>query len=46
MSISLSKEHRDYMWLDWVQAIELATHDETKGVITNAHNFMQSAGLD
>lgn len=46
MSISLSKEHRDYMWLDWVQAIELATHDETKGVTTNAHNFMQSAGLD
>ena len=46
MSISLSKEHRDYMWLDWVQAIELATHEETKGVLTNAHNFMQSAGLD
>ena len=46
ISISLSKEHRDYMWLDWVQAIEKATHDETKGVITSAHGFMQDAGLD
>jgi hypothetical protein len=34
------------MWLDWVQAIEQATHDETKGVITSAHGFMKDAGLD
>lgn len=46
MSISLSKEHRDYMWLDWVQAIELVTHEETKGVLTTAHEFMRNAGLD
>ena len=46
ISISLSKEHRDYMWLDWTQAIELVTHEETKGVITMAHNFMKDAGLD
>lgn len=46
ISISLSKEHRDYMWLDWPQAIELVTHDETKGVITTAHDFMKEAGLD
>jgi len=46
ISISLSKEHRGYMWLDWMQAIELATHEETKGVITSAHDFMQNAGLD
>ncbi len=46
MSISLSKEHRDYMWLDWPQAIELVTHDKTKGVISTAQNFMQDAGLD
>ncbi len=46
MSISLSKEHRDYMWLDWPQAIELVTHEKTKGVITMAQNFMQDAGLD
>ena len=46
ISISLSKEHRDYMWLDWPQAIELVTHDETKGVITTAHDFMKEIGLD
>ena len=46
MSISLSKEHRDYMWLDWSQAIELVTHEKTKRVITMAQNFMQDAGLD
>ena len=46
ISISLSKEHRDYMWLDWVQAIELVTHEETKGVLTTAHEFMRNAGLD
>ena len=46
MSISLSKEHRDYMWLDWVQAIELVTHEKTKGIITSAQTFMEDAGLD
>ena len=34
------------MWLDWPQAIELVTHEETKRVITMAHNFMKDAGLD
>ena len=46
ISISLSTEHRDYMWLDWPQAIELVTHEKTKRVITMAQNFMQDAGLD
>jgi len=46
ISISLSKEHRNYMWLDWEQALEQATHTETKELIGSAHEFMKTAGLD
>ena len=46
ISIKLSKEHRDYMWLDWSQAIELITHQETKRILQSAQAFMELAGLD
>ena len=46
ISVSLSKEHRNYMWLDWEQALEQATHLETKELIKSAHEFMKSLGLD
>tara|TARA_B100000579_G_C22728390_1_gene802909 strand:- start:676 stop:1086 length:411 start_codon:yes stop_codon:yes gene_type:complete len=46
ISVSLSKEHRNYMWLDWEQALEQATHSETKELIKSAHEFMKSLGLD
>lgn len=36
MSVHLSKEHRDYLWLPWEQAIEFVTHDETRGVLEAA----------
>ncbi len=46
ISVNLSKEHRNYMWLDWEQALEQATHLETKELIKSAHEFMESLGLD
>ena len=46
ISINLSKEHHNYVWLDWELAIEQATHTETKELIKTAYEFMKSAGLD
>ena len=46
ISINLSKEHHNYVWLDWELAIEQATHTETKELIKRAYEFMKSAGLD
>ena len=46
ISVSLTKEHRNYMWLDWEQALEQVTHLETKQLIESAYEFMKNAGLD
>ena len=46
ISVSLSKEHRNYMWLDWEQALEQVTHLETKQLIESAYEFMKNEGLD
>ncbi len=46
ISINLSKEHHNYVWLDWELAIEQVTHTETKELIKTAYEFMKSAGLD
>lgn len=45
ISVSLSNEHRGYMWLDWEHALDLATHNETKTVISKAHEFALQNGL-
>jgi len=45
ISVTLSKEHRDYMWLDWELALDMATHKETKSVISKAHGFAKEKGL-
>ena len=45
ITVRLSKEHRDYMWLDWSLALDMATHNETKGVIQEAMDFATSCGL-
>ena len=37
ISVSLSKEHRNYMWLDWEQALEQVTHLETKQLNESAY---------
>ena len=45
ISVNLSNEHRDYMWLDWELALDMATHKETKTVISKAHEFAKENGL-
>ena len=45
ISVNLSNEHRDYMWLDWELALDMATHKETKSVISKAHKFALQRGL-
>ena len=45
ITVKLSQEHRDYMWLDWELALDMATHAETKGVIEEAMIFANNHGL-
>jgi len=33
------------MWLDWDLAIDMATHDETKGTLTKAKTHADRIGL-
>jgi hypothetical protein len=39
MTVSLSHEHRGYLWLDWEQALETITHEETRTVVRQAQMF-------
>ena len=45
ISIALSNEHRDYMWLDWDLAIEMVTHEETRTIISKAKIHAEKNGL-
>jgi len=40
--INLSKEHDNYKWLEYKQALELATFDNTKKILKKAHQFIKS----
>lgn len=44
MEVRLSHEHRGYLWLDWDQALETLTHDETRGVVRLAQRFVSLYG--
>ena len=44
MDVQLSHEHRGYLWLDWDQALETLTHDETRGVVSLAQRFVSLYG--
>ena len=44
MEVELSHEHRGYLWLDWDQALETITHDETRSVVRLAQQFMNLYG--
>jgi len=46
ISVTLSHEHRGHMWLDWDQAEEQLTHDETKKILNNARIHMRSIGKE
>jgi 8-oxo-dGTP pyrophosphatase MutT (NUDIX family) len=44
MDVTLSHEHRGYLWLDWDQALETLTHDETRNVVKLAQQFVNLYG--
>jgi 8-oxo-dGTP pyrophosphatase MutT (NUDIX family) len=44
MEVTLSHEHRGYLWLDWDQALETITHGETRAVVESAQRFVQLHG--
>jgi 8-oxo-dGTP pyrophosphatase MutT (NUDIX family) len=46
ITITLSHEHRGHMWLDWDQAEEQLTHDETRKILKNARIHMRSIGKE
>jgi 8-oxo-dGTP pyrophosphatase MutT (NUDIX family) len=46
ITVTLSHEHRGHMWLDWDQAEEQLTHDETRKILKNARNHMRSIGKE
>ena len=41
IDVILSHEHRDYLWLEWEQAIEQITHDEGKNVLRAAQEYLK-----
>ena len=44
MDVQLSHEHRGYLWLDWDQAMDTITHDETRNVVRLAQQFVRLHG--
>lgn len=44
MHVELSHEHRGYLWLDWDQALETITHDETRSVVRLAQQYVNLHG--
>ena len=44
IEVRLSHEHRGYLWLDWDQALDIITHDETRNVVRMAQRFVQLHG--
>jgi len=41
INVTLSHEHRDYLWLEWQQAIEQITHEESRSVLIAARNYLK-----
>ena len=44
MNVELSHEHRGYLWLDWEQALETVTHDETRNIVRLAQQYVNLHG--
>ena len=44
LEVELSHAHRGYLWLDWDQALETITHDETRSVVRLAQQFVKLYG--
>ena len=46
MTVKLSHEHQEHLWLEWSSAMMQLTHEESRGVLAAAHDFMKSIGRD
>lgn len=44
IDVVLSHEHRGYLWLDWDQALEIISHDETRSIVQRARHFVIANG--
>ena len=46
MTVKISNEHLEHLWLDWDDAQEQLTHDESKSVLLAAREHMRLIGRD
>jgi len=46
LEVRLSHEHRGHLWLDWEQAEEVLSHEESRAVLRSARDMMQALGRD
>ena len=44
LTVKISHEHREHLWLEWEEAMKQLTHNESQGVLAAAHNHMKSIG--
>ena len=44
MSVKISHEHREHLWLEWDSAMMQLTHEESKGVLNAAKQHMELIG--
>ncbi len=44
MSVKISHEHREHLWLEWDSAMMQLTHEESKGVLNAAKQHMDLIG--
>lgn len=42
LTVNLSHEHREHLWLDWDSAMNQLTHQESRGVLAAARSHMES----
>jgi 8-oxo-dGTP pyrophosphatase MutT (NUDIX family) len=46
MTVQISHEHREHLWLEWESAMSQLTHEESRGILTAARLHMKSIGRD
>ena len=46
MTVNISNEHLEHLWLDWDDALEQLTHDESKSVLLAAREHMRLIGRE
>jgi hypothetical protein len=46
LEVRLSHEHRGHLWLDWEQAEEVLSHEESRAVLRSARDMMRALGRE